>query len=64
MVEFVQSYGIWIVAGLMFVLMLWMHTGGHQHGGHANEPPPKQVAPDADAPADQPPETQHRGGAH
>ncbi len=32
MVEFLQSYGIWIFIGLLFSLMLWGRTRGHGMG--------------------------------
>ena len=42
MVEFLQSYGIWIFFGFLFSLMLWGHTRGHGMGccggGHQHEP--------------------------
>jgi hypothetical protein len=30
--EFLQTYGIWILFGIMFLLMMRMHSGG-MHGG-------------------------------
>lgn len=42
MLEFMQSYGIWIFLGLLFSLMLLGHTRGHNigccGGGHQHEP--------------------------
>ena len=32
MVEFLQSYGIWIFIGFFFSLMLWGHARGHGMG--------------------------------
>lgn len=41
MAEFLANYGIWIVFGLLFLVMMWGHSrghgmgcgmGGHQHG--------------------------------
>ena len=32
MIEFLQSYGIWIFFGLLFSLMLWRRTRGHGMG--------------------------------
>lgn len=44
MEQFLQNYGIWIVAGLFFLLMLRMHAGGAGCGmGHGDQ----QQAPDA-----------------
>ncbi len=41
MLEFLQSYGIWIFLGLLFSLMLWGHARGHGMGccggGHQHE---------------------------
>jgi hypothetical protein len=40
MLEFLQSYGLWIFVGLLFSLMLWGHTRGHGIGccgGHQYE---------------------------
>jgi hypothetical protein len=42
MLEFIQSYGIWIFLGLLFPLMLWGRSRGHGMGccggGHQPEP--------------------------
>ena len=41
MTEFLQTYGSWIIFGLLLVLMFRMHAGGHGHGGvmhHDNLP--------------------------
>ena len=41
MVEFLQSYGIWIFFGLFLALMLWGRTRGQGMGccgGHQHEP--------------------------
>jgi hypothetical protein len=54
MLEFIQSYGIWIFVGLLFSLMLWGHTrrhgmglcGGHQYEHEAvkkDEQPGHQI---------------------
>jgi hypothetical protein len=41
MLEFLQSYGIWIFLGSLFSLMLWGHARGHSMGccggGHQQE---------------------------
>lgn len=29
MLEFLQTYGSWIVVGLLFLVMLYIHSGGH-----------------------------------
>ena len=31
--EFLQTYGIWILFGIMFLLMMRMHSGGMRGGG-------------------------------
>ena len=33
MADFLQTYGGWIIFGLLLVLMFRMHAGGHSHGG-------------------------------
>jgi len=41
MAEFLQTYGIWILFGLLLSLMLWGHARGHGMGccgGHQHEP--------------------------
>jgi len=43
MIEFLQAYGVWILFGLFFLVMMRMHgspggtgcgMGGHDHGSH------------------------------
>lgn len=33
MTGFLQTYGTWLIFGLLLLLMFRMHAGGHSHGG-------------------------------
>ncbi|MBI4498071.1 MAG: hypothetical protein HY689_09255 [Chloroflexi bacterium] len=47
MEEFLQTYGTWIVAGLFFLFMLFMHGGhGMDHGQHGGQRPPRSAGTD------------------
>lgn len=74
MEQFLQNYGIWIVAGVFFLLMMRMHAGGAGCGmGHGDQKqaPDSQRQPTGDAATDdepsattQPTTTRRSGGCH
>lgn len=58
---FIQTYGYWILIGVVFIFMLRMHSGGmHAHGGgernvrheaHGARPTPPEAAESGERPA-------------
>jgi len=61
MSEFLQSYGIWIVVGLMFLLMIFGRRGHGMGccGGHEQEPGKTEEKKDG-----QKQEEKHSSGCH
>ncbi|MBI4504151.1 MAG: hypothetical protein HY691_01330 [Chloroflexi bacterium] len=76
MEQFLQSYGVWIIAGVFFLLMLRMHAGGAGcgmgHGDHQQAPDSRRQPvddaasdePSATATATTPTTTRRSGGCH
>ena len=69
MLEFLQTYGTWIVFGIFFVLMLRMHGGGGCGMGHQDHTDGTNARPtDANARSDETSATaskdRHATGCH
>lgn len=73
MEQFLQSYGIWIVAGVFFLLMMRMHAGGAGcgmgHGDHQQAPdsrrrPTDTAVTDEPNATTAPTTTRRSGGCH
>lgn len=69
MAELWQSYGSWIIYGLVFLVFLWLHSRmhghGHGHGGHNSHGSHGHVEPGTRAELDQlGPEGNPPGHAH
>lgn len=70
MLEFLQSYGTWIILGVVFVLMLQMHGGGGgcgmSHGDQTDQTTtqPTDDGANSDQKAGTASNNRHTGGCH